>query len=80
MNNAYAVPDSIVTVSANNGLLLNTSSGTIPTFYVAGLSGAGNISLTDSSSNPRTNYAVTLSVGGNGASSTFNGVSPARAA
>jgi autotransporter-associated beta strand protein len=73
LNNAYAVPNSVVSVNAVNGLLLNTGSGAIATFYVAGLGGTGSVSLTDSSSNPGSNYSATLSIGGNGASSTYDG-------
>ncbi|MGA9041696.1 MAG: hypothetical protein WB421_14285, partial [Terriglobales bacterium] len=79
LTNAYALPDSIVTVNGGNGLLLNTNSGANTTFYLAGLSGGGSINLTDSSSFSISNsnssvYAVTLNVGANGASSTFDGV------
>ncbi len=73
LTNAYALANSIVTVNGSNGLLLNTNSGTVTPFYVAGLSGGGSINLADSTSNPGTNYPVTLNVGANGTSSTFNG-------
>ena len=56
-----------MTVSSNNSLLFNTNSGAIATFYLGGLSGSGKISLADGS------FPVTLSAGGNGASSTYSG-------
>ena len=59
--------NSTVTVSTNNSLLFNTNSGAITTFNVGGLAGSGNISLADGS------YPVTLSAGGNGASTTYSG-------
>ncbi len=64
LNNANAVQNSTVTVNNNNSLLF--SGGTITTFNVGGLAGGGNILLADSS-------ALTLSVGGNGASTTYSG-------
>ncbi len=67
--NAAAVPNSIVTLSAGSGLQLNTDVGTTPTFNLAGLTGSGTGSLTDTFGS----YAATLSIGGNGASSTFGG-------
>ena len=67
MNNANAVQNSTVTVSANNSLLFNTNSGAITTFNVGGLAGSGNIGLADGS------YPVTLSAGGNGAGTTYSG-------
>ena len=67
LNNANAVPNSTVTVSANNGLLFKTNSGAITTFSVGGLAGSGNINLADGS------YALTLSAGGNGAATTYSG-------
>ena len=68
LNNAYAAPNSTVTVNTNNGLLFNTNSGAITTLNVGGLSGSGNISLADGS------YAVMLSAGGNGSGTTYSGM------
>ncbi len=66
MNNANALQNSTVTVNTNNSLLFNFGSGTIATFNVGGLSGSGNISLADGG-------PLALSLGGNGASTTYSG-------
>ncbi len=68
LNNANALPNSTVTVSVNNGLLFNSSSGAITTFNLGGLAGSGSIILADGS------YPVVLSAGGNGAGTTYSGV------
>ena len=68
LNNAIALQNSTVTVGVNNGLLFNSNSGAIPTFYLGGLAGSGNITLADGS------YAIALSTGGNGASTVYSGV------
>ncbi|MGA2256522.1 MAG: autotransporter-associated beta strand repeat-containing protein, partial [Thermoguttaceae bacterium] len=67
LNNANAVQNSTVTVIPNDGLLFNSNSGAIATYNIGGLAGNGNISLADGS------YAIALSVGGNGASTTYGG-------
>ena len=67
LNNANALQNSTVTVSTNNSLLFNSNSGAITTFNVGGLAGGGNISLADGG------FDVTLSAGGNGASTTYSG-------
>ena len=69
LNNAYAVQQSMLTLNANSGLQLNTNSGQITTFYLGGLAGSGSGSLTDKSGG----YPATLSIGGDGASTTFTG-------
>ena len=66
---ASAAQSNTVTVNVNNGLTFNTSHGSVTTFNVAGLGGSGNVILADSSGA----YNVTLNVGGNGASSNYNG-------
>ena len=68
LNNAGALQNSTVTVSASNTLLFNSNSGAIATFNVGGLTGSGSIGLADG------NYPVTLGVGGNGAGTTYSGV------
>ena len=68
LNNAGAAQNSTVTVGINNGLLFNSNSGAIATFNVGELAGSGSITLADGS------YAITLSAGGNGASTTYSGV------
>ncbi len=65
---ANAAPQSIVTVNSNSELTFNTGNGSITTFNVAGMAGSGNVVLADSSG-----AYFTLSVGGNNASSAFNG-------
>jgi fibronectin-binding autotransporter adhesin len=62
--NQQALQNSIVTV--NGGILAFDAGVTSPA--VAGLAGTGSITLADTASNP-----VTLTVGGNGASSVFAG-------
>ncbi len=70
LNNAAAVQNSIVTLSASSGgLMLNTNAGSITTFYVGGLAGSGSGSLTDIYGY----YSATLSIGGSGTSSTYGG-------
>ncbi len=64
LGNANALQNSSLTVNTNNSLLF---SGAIATFNLGGLFGAGNITLADSS-------ALALSVGGNGANTTYSGV------
>ena len=68
LNNANALSNSTVTVNINNGLRFNTNNGAITTFNVGALAGAGNIGLSDGT------YPVTLSAGGNGASTIYSGV------
>ena len=67
LNNASTMPNSVVTVAANNGLLFNSNSGAIAVFSLGGLAGSGNICLADGA------YPITLSVGGNGATTTYSG-------
>ena len=67
LNNANAVQNSTVTVSANNGLRFNTNGGAIATFNAGGLSGSGAVNLADGS------HAVALSVGSDGANTTYSG-------
>ena len=73
-NNANAVQNSTVTVSANNSLLFNTNSGAITTFNVGGLAGSGNVSLADGS------YALTLTSAATGPARPTAARSAARAA
>ena len=63
LSNSNALQNSTVQVNGNS-LLFNSA---IPTFNVGGLTGGGNIVLSDGGS-------LTLSVGGNVASTTYNGV------
>ena len=67
LNNANAVQNSTVTLSANSSLLFNSNGGAITTFNLGGLAGSGNITLADGS------YPVTLSAGSNGAATTYGG-------
>ncbi|MFT3990730.1 MAG: autotransporter-associated beta strand repeat-containing protein [Luteolibacter sp.] len=64
--NANALSGSTLITNATAGKLLFSSG--ITTFNVGGLSGAGDIALTDTASS-----AVTLSVGANNASTTYSG-------
>ncbi len=63
--NANALTSSTVSVNANGGLTFAT--GINPT--IGALAGTGNVTLTDAATNP-----VTLSAGGNNASTTYSGV------
>ncbi|MGA2259192.1 MAG: autotransporter-associated beta strand repeat-containing protein, partial [Thermoguttaceae bacterium] len=63
--NAYALQNSTVALNADNGLLFSPAIGT---FNVGGLSGANALSLLDTAASP-----VTLSVGGNGQSTSYSG-------
>ena len=62
-----ALQNNIVAVNAVNGLTFAAAANTAA-FNVSGLAGNGSVPLTDTNANP-----VTLSVGGNNASSTFGG-------
>lgn len=69
LNNAYALPNSTLNLSASTSLLaFNTNGGTITTFNLGALAGSGSGTLTDGSGFP-----ATLSAGGDGASTTFSG-------
>ena len=74
LNNAAALQSSTAIVTLDNSLQFNTNNGAIGTFNVGGLTGSGAINLADGI-NP-----ITLSVGGNGASTTYTARSPASAA
>ena len=65
MGNSGAVQSSTLTLSASNGLAFNPGIGT---FTLGALAGAYGFALADTN-----NGAVVLSVGGNGASTTFSG-------
>ena len=65
LGNANAVTNDTINLSIDNGLTFNTGIGT---FNVGGLSGANALALTDTGASP-----VTLSLGGNNSSSTYNG-------
>ena len=65
LGNANAVQYSTVTVKTDNGLLFSPDIGT---FNLGGLAGGNVLGTLDTSSS-----AVTLSVGGNGQNTTFNG-------
>jgi fibronectin-binding autotransporter adhesin len=66
LGNVNAVRNSTVSSSVANGLAFSTSIGT---FNLGGLSGAGDQGLSDTGNGP-----VTLSVGGNNASTTYSGI------
>ncbi len=66
LNNANALQNSTVTISATNGLTFNTG---ITAFTIGGLSGASNDSLINTGST-----AVTLTAGNNNANTTYSGV------
>ncbi len=68
LNNAKAAQNSVVTISATNGLAFGTGIGS---FTLQGLSGASNEALVDSGAN-----AVTLTVGSwrNTGSNTYSGI------
>jgi autotransporter-associated beta strand protein len=66
LSNANAVQNSTVVENLNNSLTFGAGIGT---FNVGGLSGAGNLALTDTASSP-----VTLSVGGDNASTIYSGL------
>jgi len=68
LNSPSAAQNSTVNVSANSTLAFDTSSGAIANFSVGGLAGGGNLSLTDYN-----NYPVAVTIGGNGASTTYSG-------
>jgi autotransporter-associated beta strand protein len=69
LNNAYALPNSTLNLSASTSFLaFNTNGGTITTFNLGALAGSGSGTLTDVSGFP-----ATLSAGGDGASTTFSG-------
>jgi autotransporter-associated beta strand protein len=65
LGNANAVTNDTIDIEINNGLTFNTGIGT---FNVGGLSGASALALADVGASP-----VTLSLGGNNSSSTYNG-------
>ncbi|HEX3999112.1 MAG TPA: autotransporter-associated beta strand repeat-containing protein [Pirellulales bacterium] len=67
LNNAIALQNSTATVNVNGGLTFGGGISPSP-FNVGGLAGTGSIVLTDSNSQP-----VNLSVGANGASTTYSG-------
>ena len=73
-NNSPAVSGGSLTIGPNGGLLFNSNSGALTTFYLNGLAGSGSVSLADNFSNPPTNYPIALSIGGSGSSSTYGGV------
>ena len=65
LGSSNAVHDSIVSVNANNGLAFSPGVGT---FVIPELTGWGSLALSDTAGG-----AVTLSLGGSGASSTYSG-------
>ncbi|MGB8353237.1 MAG: autotransporter-associated beta strand repeat-containing protein [Chthoniobacteraceae bacterium] len=66
LGNANTVQNSTVSIGVTNGLAFSSAIGA---FNIGGLSGSGNEALTDISGT-----AVTLSIGGNNASTTYSGV------
>ena len=70
LSDPNALQNSTLTLTAKNvGLAFDTGGGNNTSFNLGGLSGSGNASLVDSEGNP-----LELVVGGNGASTTYNGV------
>jgi len=65
LSNANAITNGSVALSIDNGLTFNPGIGT---FNVGALSGSSALNLADTASSP-----VTLSLGGNNSSSTYNG-------
>ena len=63
-----AAENTTINLSASGGLGFSTNGGTITTFFIGALAGSGYTVLNDSA------YPATISVGGNGASTTFSGV------
>jgi len=68
LNSPSAAQNTTINFSADSTLAFDTSSGAIANFYMGGLAGGGNFSLTDYNS-----YPVAVTVGGNGASTTYSG-------
>ena len=66
LGNANAVQNSTLTVNVNNGLAFLNGIGT---FNAGALAGSGTVTLADTASSP-----VTLSVGGNNATTSYSGV------
>jgi len=66
LGNANAVQNSTLTVNVANGVAFSSGIGT---FNAGALAGSSNFVLSDTASNP-----VTLSVGGNNATTTYSGV------
>jgi fibronectin-binding autotransporter adhesin len=65
LNNGSGLQNSTVTVSSNNGLTFGPQIGA---FNLGGLAGSGNLALADTAAVP-----ITLTVGGNGTSTTYSG-------
>jgi fibronectin-binding autotransporter adhesin len=68
LNSPSAAQNSTLIVNADNSLLIDTTYNQFTTLSVGGLTGSGNISLTDVNS-----YPATLRVGGNGSNTTYSG-------
>ncbi len=66
LGNTYALQNSTLTLSSTGALVF---AGGIGSFNVGALSGSGNLALADAA-----NAAVTLTAGGNNASTTYSGV------
>ena len=70
LSDPNAMQGSTLTLTANNvGLTFDTGGGENTSFNLGGLSGTGNASLADADGNP-----LAVVVGGNGASTIYNGV------